>query len=139
MRRVAGGRSPTVLLVGLAVVAAGCGDDGDGGDASNAIEATAQEYEFTPAAWTVNAGEEFEIDFTNDGTVEHEWAVIALGEDIASEEEFTEARVMLEVEAIDAGTTTTESFTIDEPGTYQVICAIETHFDQGMQGSLTVE
>lgn len=140
MRRVARGRWTPALLVGLAVVAAGCGDDGGGGgEASNAIEATAQEYEFTPDAWTVNAGEEFEIDFTNDGTVQHEWAVIALGEDIASEDEFTEAKVMLEVEAIDAGTTTTESFTIDEPGTYQVICAIETHFDQGMEGSLTVE
>ena len=33
----------------------------------------------------------------------------------------------------------TEKFTVDEAGTYQVICAIETHFDAGMEGTLTVE
>jgi uncharacterized cupredoxin-like copper-binding protein len=30
------------------------------------------------------------------------------------------------------------TFTAPAAGTYQVICAIETHFDAGMEGSLTV-
>jgi uncharacterized cupredoxin-like copper-binding protein len=29
------------------------------------------------------------------------------------------------------------TFTAPAAGTYQVICAIETHFDAGMEGSLT--
>lgn len=134
-------RTATVALV-VAVLAVGCGGDDDdesGVAASSAIAATASEYQFDPDSWTVNAGGEFTIEFTNDGTLEHEWAVIALGEDIASEAEFAEEKVVLEVEAIDPGTSTSEQFTIDEAGTYQVICAIETHFDQGMEGSLTVE
>jgi uncharacterized cupredoxin-like copper-binding protein len=45
----------------------------------------------------------------------------------------------VEVEAIAGGASTTESITIDEPGTYQVICALPGHFDEGMQGTLTVE
>lgn len=135
------------LLLAGALVLAGCNGDGADGDAADGggggggeadITATTTEYEFTPDAWTVAAGE-FSIELVNEGTVEHEWAVIALGEDIESEAEFTEDIVLLEVEAIDAGESTTESFTIDEPGTYQVICALPGHFDEGMEGTLTVE
>lgn len=123
------------VIVALVLLAGGCGDDDDsaGGD----IEATASEFQFDPDSWTVTAGEEFSIDFTNDGEVEHEWAV--LSEEIASEDEFEEDVVLLEVEALPAGESTTESFTIDDAGTYQVICALEGHFDAGMEGSLTVE
>ncbi|MFP5255319.1 MAG: plastocyanin/azurin family copper-binding protein [Acidimicrobiia bacterium] len=38
-----------------------------------------------------------------------------------------------------SGESTTEAFTVDEAGTYQVICAISSHFDAGMEGTLTVE
>jgi uncharacterized cupredoxin-like copper-binding protein len=87
----------------------------------------------------VPVGEEFSIEFENDGDVEHEWAVVTLGDDLASEDDFAEDKVLFEVEAIPPGESTTQSFTVDEAGTYQVICAIETHFDAGMEGSLTVE
>ena len=135
------------LRNGLLVVASGavlllgaCGDDEDGDEgASTSIEASASEFEFEPDSWTVPAGEAFTIEFANEGTTEHEWAVIVLGEDIGSEEDFEEQKVLLEVEALPAGESTDEQFTIDEPGTYQVICALEGHFDAGMEGSLTVE
>ena len=119
------------VLVGLAVA---CGDDEE---ASGDIEATASDFQFDPDTWSVTAGEEFTIDFTNDGSVEHEWAVLT--EPIESEDDFAEDIVLLEVEAIPAGESATEAFTIDEAGTYQVICALETHFDAGMEGELTVE
>jgi len=128
-----------LVLVGCSGDADGDGDDaGDGGASDADITATAAEYQFAPATWTVSAGE-FSVELVNGGTVEHEWAVIALGEDIESGEEFAEEKVLLEVEAIDAGDSTTESFTIDEPGTYQVICALDGHFGEGMEGTLTVE
>jgi plastocyanin len=127
-----------VSVVAVAALALGaCGDDDD--EASTSIKATASEFKFEPGAWKVPAGEEFTIRFENDGSVEHEWAVIKRGEDIVSEAEFAEEKVLFEVEAIPAGQSTTEKFTVDEPGTYQVMCAIETHFDAGMEGTLTVE
>ena len=121
-------------LTALALVLTGCSSEPEAD-----ISTVATEYEFSPDSWTVSAGEEFSIQLTNDGAAEHEWAVIGLGQDITSEDEFTEDKVLLEVEAIAADSSTTESFTIDEAGTYQVICAIPGHFDQGMEGTLVVE
>jgi plastocyanin len=127
-------RYAAVMLVGGAALL-GCSSDRDG----RSIAAAASEFEFVPDAWTVPAGEEFTIDFENRGALAHEWVVMKLGDEIESEAEFEEAKVLLEVEAVPAGESTTEAFTIDDAGTYQVICAVETHFDAGMEGSLTVE
>jgi len=124
-----------VLVLAITLVACG-GDDDDAG--GNSIQARAAEFSFEPTSWTVNAGEEFSIEFTNGGAIEHEWVVIELGEDIESEDEFAEDKVLLEIEAVPAGESTTEPFTIDAAGTYQVICAVPSHFNAGMEGSLTV-
>lgn len=122
------------------LVLGACGDDDDDDDdASTSIEATASDFQFEPDSWTVPAGEEFTIHFENDGANDHEWAVINLGQDLESEADFEEAKVLLEVEAISSGESADERFTIDESGTYQVICALDGHFDAGMEGSLTVD
>jgi plastocyanin len=130
-----------MTVVAVALVLAACGDDdgGDTGAASTSIGTTASEFEFDPDSWTVSSGEEFTIGFENVGDLEHEWAVLKLGEEIESEAEFSEDKVLFEVEAIPGGESTSEQFTVDEAGTYQVICALEGHFDGGMEGTLTVE
>lgn len=132
MRRM--GVGAAVVVAAIALLATGCGDDGGG--ASSSISATATDFEFDPDNWTVIADEEFTIDFTNDGGVEHEWAV--MNTPIDSEADFSEDKVEFEVEAIEAGTDTSQSFTI-AAGEYQVICAIEDHFEAGMEGTLTAE
>ncbi|HSP02934.1 MAG TPA: cupredoxin domain-containing protein [Acidimicrobiales bacterium] len=129
------------MTAGLLVLG-GCGDDDDSGgaasDASTSIAAEAADFEFDPDAWTVPVDEEITIDFENAGNIEHEWAVLALGQEIESEADFSEEIVLFEVEAIPPGESTSESFTVDEAGTYQVICALEGHFDAGMEGALEV-
>jgi plastocyanin len=125
----------TALLLGA------CGGDDGGDDAaetSTEIEVEATEFQFAPDSWAVPAGEEFTIEFTNAGAIEHEWAVLKEGEDIASEDDFAEDKVLFEVEAIPAGESVTESFTVEDAGAYQVICALPGHFDAGMEGALTV-
>lgn len=138
-----------IAVCALAVVALGaCSDDGEKAttsttptpsEALTSIRATASDFKFEPSSWTVPKGEEFSIVFKNSGVVAHEWAVIKLGEDLASEKEFTEDKVLFEVEAVDAGKSATQKFTVEEAGAYQVICALETHFDAGMEGTLTVK
>lgn len=131
-------RAMALLVTGAAAALTGCADDDGGERSSTSIQATATEFSFDPDTWAVPAGQEFAIELANDGTVEHEWAVVKLGADIEAEDEFAEEIVLLEVEAIAAGSSTTQSFTIDDAGAYQVICAIAGHLDAGMEGSLTV-
>lgn len=143
MRTMLGGAA---LVVVVALVAAGCGDDDDGDDeaggaapAAVRIEAHATDFAFDPATWTVPAGAEVTIEFENEGTQEHEWVIVEQGSEIATEAEFEEDVVLFEVEAIAPDEEVEETFTVDEAGTYQVICALPGHFAAGMEGELTVE
>lgn len=125
----------------LSVIVAGC----DGGDeASTDLEVTTTDFQFSPDSWTVPAGEEISIDIVNEGSVLHEWVLMQPGVSIESEADLPETEeelladfVYVEDE-VEAGETKTLTFTAPEAGTYQIICAIETHFDAGMEGSLTV-
>ena len=134
----------SVALVALVLLGSCGGDDDDaattagdgaattaGDGAATTIDATASEFQFDPNSWTVTAGQPFTVQFENGGTTEHEWVVIALGEDLESEADFTEDKVLFEIEELPAGETTTEEFTIDEAGTYQVICAVPITSTQG--------
>jgi len=104
---------------------------------TTAITITAEDFKFGPAKWSVYAGE-FELTFHNHGSVEHEWAILKKGEHITEESEFEEDLVLTELDKVPAGEMSTASFTIEEPGEYQVICALDGHFDAGMSGILTV-
>lgn len=128
----------TVLSVAaLSVLAAGCGDDDEAGGDGSSLDVAATDFQFDPDAWTVTAGEEFTVEFANDGANDHEWALMS--EPIESEADFEEDLVIDEIEAIAPGESTSQAFTVDEAGEYQVICALDGHFDQGMEGTLTVE
>lgn len=130
-------RKILLSLIALMSALSACG----GSDAANAVtefSVSAQEFEFSPSSWTVAANSDVNITFTNDGSVDHEWAVLTEGTNISSGDEFNEEIVLWEVEAIPAGDTVTETFNF-APGTYQVICALEGHLDAGMTGTLTVE
>lgn len=130
----------TALAV-LAMVTAACDS---GGDASTSLDVTTSDFQFSPNSWTVPTGEEITIDITNEGSVLHEWVLLQPGVNIETEAELPETEeelladfVYVEDE-VEAGASKTLSFTAPAAGTYQVICAIETHFDAGMEGTLTV-
>ena len=123
----------------LSIVIGACGDA-----ASTDLEVTVSEFQFSPDSWSVPAGEEISIAITNDGTVLHEWVLMQPGVSIESEADLPETEeelladfVYVEDE-VEAGDTKTLTFDAPAAGTYQVICAIEGHFDGGMEGTLTV-
>ncbi|MDP9495141.1 MAG: cupredoxin domain-containing protein [Actinomycetota bacterium] len=129
-----------MALAVVSMVIASCGSD----EASTDLEVTTTDFQFAPTSWTVPAGEEISIVITNDGSVLHEWVLMQPGVTIDSEADLPETEeelladfVYVEDE-VDAGATKTLTFTAPAAGTYQVICAIETHFDAGMEGTLTV-
>jgi uncharacterized cupredoxin-like copper-binding protein len=130
-------------LAALAVLSIVIGACGDG--ASTDLEVTVSEFQFSPDSWSIPAGEEISIDITNDGTVLHEWVLMQPGVSIESEADLPETEeelladfVYVEDE-VEAGDTKTLTFDAPAAGTYQVICALEGHFDGGMEGTLTVE
>ena len=126
-------------VAALALVGAGCGDDGGSeslGEPEFDIETTTARFPaFEPDEWEVPVGEVVGLTYTNEGAGVHDWTL--LSEAIESEAEFDEGLVIAQVEPENLGGQDTTTFKLDEPGTYQVICTIENHFDEGMEGTLT--
>jgi uncharacterized cupredoxin-like copper-binding protein len=129
------------ILIPIAVlgfVLAGCGSSAP----ATEIDVTLDEFNMNPTSWTVAAGEQITINITNDGTVGHEWVILQDGVTIASEADLpeTEEELLADFvyweEEVDPGSTGTFTFTAPAAGTYQVICAIEDHFNGGMEGEL---
>lgn len=118
------------------------GDGGGGGAAGPAVPAGEQaivagDFFFDPPDVALFADEEVSVTLDNEGSVEHNWSVLSAGTQIASEDEFDESMVLAAVDTIAGGESATQTFTF-EAGDYQVICTIPGHFDEGMEGSLTV-
>jgi uncharacterized cupredoxin-like copper-binding protein len=130
-----------VASIGALLLLAACGGDGGSTD----ISAELKEFQFTPADWTIPAGEEITITITNGGSVDHEWVILKNGVTISSEADLpdTEEELLADFvyweEEVTVGDTQTFTFTAPAAGTYHIICAIEDHFDAGMEGELTVE
>lgn len=136
-------RHALIGLVPLAVLSVACGGDDDDDGASTEIEATMADFKFTPTEWSVAAGEEITIDLTNDGALVHEWVILQPGVQISSEAELPETEEELLADfvywedEIAPGESKSVAFTAPEAGSYQIICAIEGHFNAGMTGTLT--
>ena len=133
-----------VMIVGTALLMAvgACSSDDEG--AATSIEAITTEFAFSPDAWTVAAGEEITIEVTNGGSILHEWVLLKEGVEISSEADLpaTEEELLADFvyveEEIEPGETKTLKFEAPAAGTYQIICALEGHFNAGMEGSLIV-
>jgi len=133
-----------MAVVPLVIGVAACGSDDDGGSATE-ISATMEDFMFTPTSWTVAANKEITVNLENKGSVDHEWVILQPGVTIASEADLpdTEEELLADFvyweDEVGSGESKTLTFTAPAAGTYQIICAIEDHFNAGMNGTLTVE
>ena len=124
------------LVLSLMFVLAACAG---GGGPSTTIDVTFAEFTFTPAKFTIPAGQEITIHTTNTGAVIHEFVIMKFGETIGDDfGDEDEANIYWEVET-EPGKSGTATFTApSEPGEYQIVCGTEGHFMAGMVGKLTV-
>jgi len=126
------------ILAVLALILSACGGD-DGGEAATSISVDADSFKFTPNTWTVKADSDVTVTVNNKNDVdEHEWVIVKPGSEISSEADFSEDVVLFEVEAVPPGESESGTFNVPA-GEYQIICALEGHFDGGMEGTLTVQ
>ena len=111
-----------------------------GGSTGSGISVTASDFQFEPHHWTVSSGQTVTLDFTNQGTQEHEWVILKLGEEVTlpfSDDD--EGKIYWEIEA-DPGTISQGSFMAPKnPGTYTVVCGKKEHLEKGMLGLVIVQ
>ena len=127
----------------LALLLNACGSEGD--DSGSSAEATSNDITGSVSEWEVAVDDTsaeagtitFEI--TNDGTIGHEFLIvktdIAPGEIPVDGNIFPEdasgIEVIDEIGEFDEGTTESLTVTLD-PGTYQLVCNLPSHYENGM-------
>ena len=135
------------LVFALLLAACGGGEEASGPE-SVAIEVVQNDIYYgdtpnnaeNPPVWTVPAGSQVTVNLTNNGTLQHNFAIVEAGETVP--ETFnaeSDAGILYdETGLVDAGATFNDVFTApSEPGTYTVICTVAGHYP-GMQGRLEV-
>jgi uncharacterized cupredoxin-like copper-binding protein len=124
-----------VLALGVSAALAGCGASGP------KISVTLTDFAYTPNAFTVPAGAQVTLQATNNGSVEHEFAIMKKDTSVAPPfGDKDEGNIFWELDEILPGTTKTATFTAPtEPGTYEVVCGLAGHIEKGMVATLTVQ
>jgi uncharacterized cupredoxin-like copper-binding protein len=95
-----------------------------------------------PPIWTVNRGAEVNLELINLGNLEHNWAVVEMGQEVPipyTGGEDQDGLFYFAADVVPPGQTETYTFTApDAAGSYLVICTVPGHYP-AMQGRLEVE
>lgn len=97
------------------------------------------EYEFIPSRMEVPANAEVELTLLNDGTLEHEYVIMNFGTMATvpfSDDD--EDNIFWEHELEPASSEVLNFTAPGQTGEYQLVCGIEEHLEQGMEGTLVV-
>jgi uncharacterized cupredoxin-like copper-binding protein len=125
----------TVLVLALSLVLTACGSK------KTTLNVTATDTGYDSPTYTVPAGAEVTLNLTNNGAVEHEFAILKKGEHVTPPfGEKDEGKILWELDGVQPGTTMSGTFTAPtEPGEYDVICGIPGHIEMGMVATLIVK
>ena len=125
----------TVLVLALSLILTACGSN------NTTLNVTATDKGYDLQTYTVPAGGEVTVNLTNNGAIEHEFAVLKLGEHVTPPfGEKDEAKIFWELDGVEAGKTKSDTFTAPiEPGEYDIICGIPGHIELGMTATLIVK
>ncbi len=125
----------TLFYVLLCLLLSACGGKGPTTD----INVILGDFQFTPSAFTVPAGQEISFTAVNNGAVVHNFVIMKLGVNAGDTFEDEDApNIYWEVELVPGADVATSFTAPDEPGEYQVICRTEGHIASGMIGKLII-
>jgi len=127
-----------ILVISLFVAAlalAACGPK------TTTLNVSSTDSGYDQATYTVPAGAEVTLTMTNNGSTEHEFAIIKKGEHVTPPfGEKDEGNIFWELDGVAPGTTKSDTFTAPtEPGEYDVICGLPGHIELGMVAILIVK
>lgn len=124
-----------IVAILLSLTLVSCG----GGGPSTTINVTMNDFQFTPNAFIVPAGQEITLNSTNNGAVVHNFVIMKFGTTAGpmfDEEDIP--NIYWEVEIQPGGSVSTTFTAPIEPGDYEVVCRTEGHIASGMTAKLTV-
>jgi len=123
------------LVLAMSIMLTACGSKG------TTLNVTTTDKGYDSPTYTVPAGAEVTLNMTNTGVLEHEFAILKLGEHVIPPfGEKDEDKILWELDGVEAGKTKSGTFTAPtEPGEYDVICGIPGHIELGMTATLIVK
>jgi len=125
----------TILVLALSMILTACGSN------KTTLNVTATDKGYDSATYTVPAGGEVTLNLTNNGVLEHEFAILKKGEHVTPPfGAKDESKILWELDGVEAGKTKSDTFTAPtEPGEYDVICGVPGHIELGMTATLIVK
>lgn len=125
----------TMIVLTLALILSACGAK------KTTLNVTATDTGYDSMTYTVPAGAEVTLNLTNNGAIEHEYAILKKGEHVTPPfGDKDEDKIFWELDGVDSGQTKSDTFTAPtEPGEYDVICGIPGHIEMGMVATLIVK
>lgn len=109
---------------------------------TNNLAVTTNEYTFSPATLTANAGK-VRVTLKNTGKIQHEFVVLKTAQPpgtlkvSSGNSRVSEATSVGEISETDPGATKTATLNL-KPGKYVFVCNIPGHYKLGMRGTLTI-
>ena len=125
----------SMYVLALSLILTACGSK------TTTLNVTATDKGYDQATYTVPAGGEVTLNLTNNGSVEHEFAILKKGEHVTPPfGDKDENKIFWELDGVDSGETKSDTFTAPtEPGEYDIICGIPGHIELGMVATLIVK
>jgi len=109
------------------------------GTKASVVKVTLGDYTVDMSPATVPAGTPVKFEITNKGKEDHEFVIEKADQpNKPLTAEISGKTIKSEIEDIAPGKTVTLEWTFAEPGSYQVACHIEGHFEAGMKTTFTV-
>lgn len=132
----------TLALLLFAFTLAACGGSDTGstntGGGPVTLDFKGQDIAFDKTSATANAGQSITVNFSNIGSLEHNWILVPPGTDpLTAKQE--DALSGANSGTVAAGETKTFTFTAPPAGSYTFVCTVEGHAAAGMVGTLTVQ
>jgi plastocyanin len=130
------------ILIGVCLLAAlvltSCAGSASGNNTTT-INVTLSDFKFDHSSWTVNAGKQVTVNLNNTASIDHTWTVMKTPIN-GSYTSADQSDIFYNSGPIAGGTKKSVTFTAPStPGTYQVICTVQGHFESGMVGQLIVK